>query len=160
MRSWFAWTCKSILDTTDYYYSFSPKILGHSGALKHRPHNIHDSADVSLPVSYVISIGSLISMWTFSHTDPAFLEVRRNGRRSNFPSRHPVQRGAMDSSDWSNFGSPSTSLLIDQKQSIWKQGVQIADATGTVQYCTLHHHEISDFRTLGVPLQQLGRCNS
>ena len=37
----------------------------------------------------------------------------RNGRRSNFPSRHPVQRGAMDSSDWSNFGSPSTSPLVD-----------------------------------------------
>jgi len=61
----------------------------------------------------IISIRLLISMWTFSQTDPAFLAVGRNGRRSHFRSRHPVQRGAMDSSDWSNFGSPSTIPLVD-----------------------------------------------
>jgi len=44
----------------------------------------------------VTSIGPLISMWNFSHTAPAFLEVGRYGHRWSFPSRHPVQRGAMD----------------------------------------------------------------
>ena len=63
-------------------------------------HHIHRTFDIHM---------------NFSQTDPAFLEVGRNGRRSKFPSTHPVQRGAMDSSDWSNFGSPSTSLLIDIK---------------------------------------------
>ena len=61
-------------------------------------HHIHRTFDIHM---------------NFSQTDPACLEIGRNGRRSNFPSSHSVQRGAMDSSDWSNFGSPSTSLLID-----------------------------------------------
>ena len=61
----------------------------------------------------IICMGPLISIWTFWQTDPGFLAVGRNGRRRNFPSGHPVQRGAMDSSDWSNFGSPSTSPLVD-----------------------------------------------
>ena len=48
-----------------------------------------------------ISIRPLRFMWTFSHTDPAFLAVGRNGRRSNFPRQWiAYARGTVQYCSW------------------------------------------------------------
>ena len=104
---WLAWTCKSILDTigchNNSFDCLVPCLFGKSSVICESIRSLLHRVSSSKPETSstnirkyrcfsmdVMSTGPSISMWIFSHTDPAFLAVRRDGCGSSFPSRHPA----------------------------------------------------------------------
>lgn len=110
---WLAWTCKSILDTigchNNSFDCLVPCLFGKSSVICESIRSLLHRVSSSKPETSstnirkyrcfsmdVMSTGPSISMWIFSHTDPAFLAVERSGRRPNFPRIYPLQVGPID----------------------------------------------------------------
>jgi hypothetical protein len=88
------------------------------------------------------------SMWIFWHDDAVFLDVRRNGHRSSFSKRHPVQRGAIDSCNWFDIGSPATNHFVDIEP-IDLPEVRYSTLLGILRWCRTFEIGCSRYNDLG-----------